>query len=65
MSSAPDPVPLPLDHLAERGRDGAPALVLRGETLSFKDLRSRVGRAAGWLNDVVPQPGTRVASWLA
>jgi acyl-CoA ligase (AMP-forming) (exosortase A-associated) len=65
MPSAPDPVPLPLDHLAERGRDEAPALVLRGETLSFKDLRTRVGRMAGWLSDVVPQPGARVASWLA
>ena len=30
MPSAPDPVPRPLDHLAERGRDEAPALVLRG-----------------------------------
>jgi acyl-CoA ligase (AMP-forming) (exosortase A-associated) len=65
MPSAPDPVPLPLDHLAERGRDDASALVLRGETLSFKDLRTRVGRMAGWLSDVVPQPGARVASWLA
>ena len=69
MPSAPDPVPdptpRPLDHLAERGRDGAPALVLRGETLSFKDLRTRVAWLAGWLRDVVPQPGARVASWVA
>jgi acyl-CoA ligase (AMP-forming) (exosortase A-associated) len=65
MSSAPDPTPWPLDHLAERGRDAAPALVLRGETLSFKDLRTRVSRLAGWLNDVVAEPGARVASWVA
>jgi acyl-CoA ligase (AMP-forming) (exosortase A-associated) len=65
MPTAPDPVPLPLDHLAERGREGAPALVMRGETLSFKDLRTRVGRLAGWLASAVPAPGARVASWLA
>src|SRR5688572_16873499 len=65
MPSAPDPVPQPLDRLAERGRDAAPALVLRGETLSWKDLRSRVGRMAAWLRSVAPEPGTRVASWLA
>lgn len=65
MPSVPDPVPLPLDHLAERGRDHAPALVLRGKTLSWKDLRSGVGHLAGWLRDVVAQPGARVASWVA
>ena len=37
MPLAPDPTPRSLDHLAECGRDGAPALVLRGETLSWKD----------------------------
>ena len=62
---APDPVPRPLDHLAECGRDGAPALVLRGETLSWKDLRTRVGQLAGWLQAEVPEPGARVASWAA
>jgi acyl-CoA ligase (AMP-forming) (exosortase A-associated) len=65
MPSVPDPVPLPLDHLAERGRDDAPALVLRGKTLSWKDLRSGVGHMAGWLRDVVAHPGARVASWVA
>jgi acyl-CoA ligase (AMP-forming) (exosortase A-associated) len=55
----------PLDHLALRGADEAPALVLRGSTLSFKDLRSRVSRLAGWLAAQVPQPGARVASWVA
>lgn len=65
MPSAPDPVPRPLDHLAERGRDDAPALVLRGETLSWKDLRTRVGRLAAWLDRRVPEKGARVASWAA
>lgn len=65
MPSAPDPVPHPLDHLAERGRDDAVALVLRGETLSWKDLRTRVARLAGWLAARVPEKGARVASWAA
>ena len=65
MPSAPDPVPQPLDHLAERGRDEAPALVLRGETLSWQDLRTRVGRLAAWLAGQVPGKGARVASWAA
>lgn len=56
---------LPLDHLAERGGDDAPALVLRGETLAFKDLRSRVSVLAGWLRAQLPQTGARVASWAA
>ncbi|MEO6717484.1 MAG: acyl-CoA ligase (AMP-forming), exosortase A system-associated [Novosphingobium sp.] len=56
---------LPLDHLALRGADEAPALLLRGCTLSFKDLRSRVSRLAGWLAARVPAPGARVACWVA
>ncbi len=55
----------PLDHLALRGADDAPALVLRDGTLSWKDLRSRVARLAGWLRAMVPEPGARVASWAA
>jgi acyl-CoA ligase (AMP-forming) (exosortase A-associated) len=61
----PDPSPHPLDHLAERGRDAAPALALRGETLSWKDLRTRVARLAGWLAERVSEPGARVATWAA
>ena len=60
-----DPVPRPLDHLAECGADGDPALVLRGDTLSWKDLRSRVASAARWLSDMVPRKGARVATWAA
>ena len=60
-----DPVPRPLDHLAERGREDDPALVLRGQALSYKALRTRVGQLASWLAAQVPEPGARVASWAA
>ena len=63
-SDAPTTI-LPLDHLALRGADGDPALVLRGETLSYKDLRSRVSRLAGWLREQVADDGARVATWAA
>jgi len=64
--SAPDVTTIrPLDHLALRGADDAPALVLREDTLTYKDLRDRVGRLAGWLKTQVPEPGARVASWAA
>ncbi|WP_305096208.1 acyl-CoA ligase (AMP-forming), exosortase A system-associated [Croceibacterium aestuarii] len=61
----PDPVPRPLDHLAERGRGGDAALVLRGETLSFDELRTRVAALAGWLRALADEDGARVASWAA
>jgi len=64
MSLAPDPTPRPLDHLAQCGRDAAPALVLRTATLSWHDLRTRVARLAGWLAERL-EPGARVASWAA
>jgi len=55
----------PLDHLAERGAEADPALVLRSGVLSFKDLKSRVALLAGWLAGQVAEPGGRVASWVA
>jgi acyl-CoA ligase (AMP-forming) (exosortase A-associated) len=55
----------PLDHLANGRDDEARALVLRGGTLSYKDLRSRVSRLAGWLSAMVSEPGARVATWAA
>ncbi|WP_454797318.1 acyl-CoA ligase (AMP-forming), exosortase A system-associated [Novosphingobium lindaniclasticum] len=56
---------LPLDHLALRGEDSAEALVLRGEVLDYKALRSRVSRLAAWLAVEVPAKGARIASWAA
>ncbi|MGX7926165.1 acyl-CoA ligase (AMP-forming), exosortase A system-associated [Tsuneonella sp. HG094] len=64
MSSAPDPMPRPLDHLAEMGEASAPALVLRGRTLNHEGLRTRVGQLAAWLQSRVAK-GDRVASWAA
>ncbi len=69
MANQPDPVPQPLDHLAERGvamgLGEAPALVLRDQTLSHQELRQRVAWLAGWLKDQITVPGGRVASWAA
>nr|WP_086492041.1 acyl-CoA ligase (AMP-forming), exosortase A system-associated [Novosphingobium panipatense] len=56
---------LPLDHLALRGEDSAEALVLRGDVLDYKALRSRVSRLAAWLAGEVPEKGARMASWAA
>ena len=60
-----DDMPKPLDHLAMRGADNAPALVLRERTLTYQDLRSRVALLAAWLKHMVPEDGARVASWAA
>lgn len=55
----------PIDHLVLRGADDAPALVLRGRILTYKDLKSRIARLAGWLKEQVPVEGARVATWAA
>jgi acyl-CoA ligase (AMP-forming) (exosortase A-associated) len=55
----------PLDHLALRGADGDVALVLRGEVLTYRDLRDKVAALAGWLAASLPTPGARVATWAA
>ncbi|MFM6933685.1 MAG: acyl-CoA ligase (AMP-forming), exosortase A system-associated [Novosphingobium sp.] len=65
MSSAPTSTIRPLDHLALRGAEDAAALVLRGETLSYKDLRSRISWLSAWLAMQVPEKGARVATWAA
>lgn len=65
MTAQPETAILPLDHLALRGAESDPALVLRGETLSYKDLRTRVSRLAGWLCKQVGDGGARIATWAA
>ncbi len=65
MRAEPETTIRPLDHLALRGEADAPALMLRETVLSFKDLRERVSRLAGWLRACVPDRGARVASWAA
>ena len=55
----------PIDHLAECGEAGEPALVLRDRTLSYRELRDRIARLAAWLQASVPEKGGRVASWAA
>jgi acyl-CoA ligase (AMP-forming) (exosortase A-associated) len=65
MTPVPASHPRPIDHLAEAGDDSAAALVLRNGTLNRKDLRSRVAYLAGWLEQHVPEPGARIASWAA
>lgn len=65
MRGQPDIVIRPLDHLALTGSDDAPALVLRDGTLSYRELRERVGRLAGWLAAQAGERGARVATWAA
>ena len=62
----PETIPpaLPLDHLALRGRDDAPALLLRGGAVTYAGLRARVERLGGWLSARVEGRGARVAGWL-
>ncbi len=56
----------PVDHLAELGAEGDPALVLREGVLSYQDLRARVAELSGWLRDGAGlEPGARVATWAA
>jgi len=59
-----DTAPLPLDHLAIRGREEAPALVLREGTFSYKALTERVGQMAAWLK-ARAEKGARIATWAA
>lgn len=61
----------PLDHLALRGEDDVPALVLRDHVLTYQDLRTRVAALAGWLRSTFGEAafgqthGPRVATWAA
>ena len=65
MQLSPDTLAKPLDHLAMRGADNDPALVLRSGTLTYQGLRSRIALLAAWLASEVPDRGARVASWAA
>lgn len=65
MPPAPYTETSPIDHLAERGRADDAALVLRGATLSYGELRTRVAALAAWLGARVPEKGARIASWAA
>lgn len=65
MPIALDPIAKPLDHIATFGDDDSPALVLRDHTLSYKDLRARIGRLASWLSGMIPEKGARIATWTA
>ena len=65
MSAQPKTEIRPIDHVAERGSDASPALVLRVGTLNHKQLRDRIARLAGWLHALGLEPGSRVASWAA
>jgi acyl-CoA ligase (AMP-forming) (exosortase A-associated) len=60
-----DERPWPVDWVVERGFDAAPALILRDKVLNYQEARARVALLAGWLAGRVPEPGARVASWVA
>jgi acyl-CoA synthetase (AMP-forming)/AMP-acid ligase II len=60
----PDPTPHPLDHLAQHGAPGAPALTVGDVTLSYAELDDAVGRTAAELLGHGLAPGDRVASWM-
>ena len=60
----PDPTPYQLDHLALRGEPGAEALVAGGESLTYRELDTRVGLTANALLERGLQTGERVASWM-
>jgi acyl-CoA ligase (AMP-forming) (exosortase A-associated) len=55
----------PLDHLALSGDAEAPALIIRAQTYSYKELNLRIGRLAFFLNEAGLKNGDRVATWTA
>ena len=59
-----DPVPLPIDHLTQRGRAGDVALEDKAGTLDFAGLEVAVGAVARWLRAQGLASGDRAASWL-
>ena len=61
---APDPTPVPLDHLALRGLPAAAALITREGVLDYAGLERSVGALAAGLKARSLRLGERVASWL-
>lgn len=61
---APDPTPLPLDHLASMGEPAAPALLTKEGLLDYAGLEDAVATLAAALKARGFAPGDRVASWL-
>ena len=62
--TAPDPTPLPIDHVCLRGRPDDVALVDRAGTWTYAELEEAVASIAGWLAGQDLAPGDRVATWL-
>jgi acyl-CoA synthetase (AMP-forming)/AMP-acid ligase II len=62
--AGPDPTPLPLDHLTDRGKPEANALIADGHTLTYAELEDIVARTAASLLARGLVPGDRVASWM-
>ena len=62
--TSPDPKPLPLDHLTQRGAPAAPALLTREGVLDYAGLEQAVGAMAAALQARGLKHGDRVASWL-
>ncbi|WP_240704672.1 acyl-CoA ligase (AMP-forming), exosortase A system-associated [Croceicoccus sediminis] len=58
-----DANPEPIDRLTLRGRPDAPAIVLKGETLSYAGMEHDVASLAGWLASFGFASGARIATW--
>lgn len=54
----------PLDHLPLFGEADAPALIIRENCYTYKELNLRIGRLAAFLKAKGFAPGDRVATWL-
>ncbi len=54
----------PLDHLALRGAQDAPALRLKDKLYSYQELNHRIGRLAAILASHDFTKGDRIATWL-
>ena len=59
-----DPTPYPLDHLAQRGSPGDPALAVGEEQLTYAELEQLIGGTAAALRVLGLEAGDRVATWM-